>query len=86
MPELIEKLRGSGKRILNGRVKILLNIEHRTLNVEPRLGVDEIGEFMLRDRSAPPVYFSFPCSSVGMHAIWVPTLEHGNQANRSASL
>ena len=25
--------------------------------------------------------FSFPCSSVGMHAIWVPTQEHGNQAN-----
>ncbi len=24
-------------------------------------------------------FFSFPCSSVGMHTIWVPTLEHGNQ-------
>ncbi len=33
-----------------------MNVEHRTSNVEPRLGVDEIGEFMLRDRSAPPVY------------------------------
>ena len=27
--------------------------------------------------------FSFPCSSVGMHTIWVPTPEHGNQANSS---
>ena len=25
------------------------------------------------------IFFSFPCSSVGMHTIWVPTLEHGNQ-------
>jgi hypothetical protein len=25
--------------------------------------------------------FSFPCSSVGMHTIRVPTLEHGNQAS-----
>ena len=26
------------------------------------------------------LFFSFLCSSVRMHTIWVPTLEHGNQA------
>ncbi len=33
-----------------------MNVQHRTSNVQPRLGVDEIGEFMLRNRSALPVY------------------------------
>ena len=37
-------------------------------------------KIIVKIKQIPPNFFSFPRSSVGMHVIWVPTLEHGNQA------
>ena len=37
VPARINILNRIKKRILNGRVKIFLNVEHRTLNVEHRM-------------------------------------------------
>ncbi|MCK4618803.1 MAG: hypothetical protein KAT52_02560, partial [Desulfobacterales bacterium] len=53
--------------------------EHRTSNVQRRMKKRTPNS----EHSTTPrrgFFFSFPCSSVGMHTIWVPTLEHGNQA------
>ena len=35
---------------------------------------------MTEIKNTGSAWFSFPCSSVGMHTVWIPTLEHGNQA------
>ena len=56
-----------------------MNIQHRTSNVQRRMKKRTPNS----EHSTTPrrgFFFSFPCSSVGMHTIWVSTLEHGNQA------
>ena len=54
-----------------------MNVQHRTSNIEHRIKERNYPQINADERGY--IYFSFPCSSVGMHTIWVATREHGNQ-------